>query len=108
MKSFEIINYGNCGSDQCCAYEIEVSPNVTVKDVVKDIISNKHERGNIIVILTYINHKDEYKIKYDNGKIEDLNEYQKGIWHILQFFTVKSMRGYGGWGSSNYWLEIEY
>ena len=107
MKSFEITGYGNTGGDQCRAYFIDVSPNVSVEDVIKDILSVKGEWGSVFVILKQLNSKTEYKIDYKNGETLPMSDYDKGMWHILQQFTVQSMRGYGGWSASDYWLEVE-
>lgn len=43
MKTFEIIEYGKTRSDETREYKIQVTENVTVKDVINDIISNKNE-----------------------------------------------------------------
>ncbi len=107
MKTFEITGYGSTNSDQCSSYNINVSSNVTVEEVIKEILSAKGEWGTITVILRNLNLKNEYSIEYKNGIILPMSEYDKGKWHILQQFNVKSMRGYGGWSSSDYWLEVE-
>jgi len=107
MKSFKITGYGNTGGDQCRAYFIDVSQDSTVGDVIKDILSAKSEWGDIVVELWKLNCKTEYKIEYKHGEILPMSEYDRGKWHILQQFTVHSVRGYGGWSCSTYWIKVE-
>jgi len=107
MESFKITGYGSAGGDQCSAYLIDVSQGATVEDVIKDILSVKGEWGNIVVELWKLNCKTEYKIEYKHGEILPMSEYDKGKWHILQQLTVQSVRGYGGWSRSDYWIRVE-
>lgn len=107
MKTFQIIGHGPINCDHCSSYQIKVSPNVTVEEVIKDILTIKGEWGEIIVVFKNLNIEKEYEIKYKDGKILPMSEYDKDKWNILQQFIVKSMRGYGGWSSSSYWLEVE-
>ena len=113
MNSFEIVDT-DTNFDSTITYTIEVSQYATVKEVIKDVISNKfkdiigvNEFGTITVIVKNINHRDEYEIKYKNGEIEKLDNYTRGIFHILQLFKIKCMEGRGCWGNNNWKLEIE-
>ena len=108
MNSFKIRGHGPVGGDQCSAYFIKVTPGVTVKDVIDDILSNKSEWGSIEIERK--NWRDKgHKIEYKHGELlkDDLSAEEKYFWNCLLDWEVVGMRGYGGWSCSDYWLTIQ-
>lgn len=108
MNSFEITEYGTCGGDQCSPYYIKVSPSATVRSVIKDILSNKNECGSIRIERKSLKDND-HAIEYKYGKLlkDKMSEEEKYFWDNLSNWRVVSMRGYGGWSCSDYWLTIQ-
>jgi len=108
MNSFKITGYGPVGGDQCSAYYVEVSPSATVRSVIENILSNKGEWGAIRIERE--NWRDnDHKVEYKYGELikNDMTEDEKYFWNNLLDWKVVSMRGYGGWSCSDYWLTIQ-
>lgn len=105
MNSFKIVEYGPTGGDQCSPYYIEVSPGVTVGDVVEDILSNKDEWGIICIEQKDNNHAIEYK--YGELLKNNVSKEEQYFWNNLVDWKVVKMRGSGGWSNSDYWLTIQ-
>jgi len=108
MNSFEITGYGPINGDQCSAYFINVSPSATVGDVIDDILSDKNEWGFIRIERKNWRNND-HKIEYKYGELlkDTMSGEEKYFWNNLLDWKVVSMRGYGGWSASDYWLTIQ-
>lgn len=105
-KCFEIIEYGKTRSDETCEYKIQVAENVTVKDVITNIISNKNEWGRIGIKDDNHPFFGKYPISYKNGKFVDIDEKAQEYWNIIKDCKVVAMKGDGGWSCSDYQLIL--
>ena len=136
MNSFKIISYSEPYGDETRDYNIQVSENATVGDVIKDIVSNKSEWG--YIGLKSDNPKDVFgahAFEYEHGEIykheekenkpididednfdihtsptdftQDKHElYDEEFWNSISDRKVISMTGSGGWTRIDYLIEI--
>lgn len=106
MNSFKITGHGEIRSDETSEYFIEVSPEATVNQVLVDIVNQEHEHG-------FIGIKDEnnpfhgaYSFEYENGKSEIPSEEVKAFWKSVKHRKVIGIKANGGWGCTDYILEL--
>lgn len=52
---------------------------------------------------------NDHKIEYKYGKLlkDAISEEEKYFWNSISDWRVVSMREYGGWSASDYWLTIQ-
>ena len=107
-NAFNIREHGPINGDQCSEYFIDVPPSATVGNVIMDILSNKNEWGSIYIERESWKNND-HKIEYKYGELlkDKMSEEEKYFWNNLLDWKVVSMRGYGGWSCSDYWLTIQ-
>lgn len=105
-KSFEIIEYGKTRSDETREYKIQVAENVTVKDVIDDIVSNKNEWGKIGIKDDNYPFFGKCPISYRHGEFVDIDEKEKEYWNSIKDCKVVAMKGDGGWSCSDYQLVL--
>lgn len=107
MKSFEIIEYGKTRSDETCKYTIKIAENVTVEQIIKDILSNKNEWGRIGIKDNNFPFFGKYSISYGYGKIVETEKEIIEYWNSIKNRKVINMEGDGGWNCSDYQIVLE-